>query len=336
MRLPALVTLAALAALTGSATLAATGCSKKSDAPERQAPAPTPTAGAPAATPGAGESSPATPPPAEGPLRIGVTLHPYYSWAANVVAGVPGVEVVSILPGDVDAGSYQPSPADIAKLTALDAIVVNNIGHDAFIKDMIKASGNTRLLSIDANTGTPLLDSAHGGEPNSHTFISISNAIAQSAVLATKLGGLRPSAADRFRDNAAAYGARLRKLEQDAASRLAAAKIKRVVTVHDGYSYLMQELGIEVAGVVEPGHGLVPSAKELGEMISLMKKQGVTVVLTEEDFPEKLLTTLREATGAKVYVLSHVATGPYTAEKFETEMAKNLETLVQALVTDPK
>jgi hypothetical protein len=25
-----------------------------------------------------------------GPLRVGVTLHPYYSWVANVIAGVPG------------------------------------------------------------------------------------------------------------------------------------------------------------------------------------------------------------------------------------------------------
>ncbi|HEY6034167.1 MAG TPA: hypothetical protein VIV58_07910, partial [Kofleriaceae bacterium] len=29
---------------------------------------------------------------ATGPLRIGVTLHPYYSWTANIIAGVPGAE----------------------------------------------------------------------------------------------------------------------------------------------------------------------------------------------------------------------------------------------------
>ncbi len=60
-----------------------------------------------------------------------------------------------------------------------------------------------------------------------------------------------------------------------------------------------------------------------------------TAVFTEEDFPAKLLATLRDATGAKVYIISHVAAGAYAADEFETVMAKNAATLVQALVTDP-
>jgi zinc transport system substrate-binding protein len=108
-----------------------------------------------------------------------------------------------------------------------------------------------------------------------------------------------------------------------------------VVTVHDGYSYLLQEFGIALAGVVQPAHGLIPSAKELADMIDLIKKEAITVVLTEEDFPDKLLATLKEATSAKVYVISHVATGAYTPDKFEREMEINAKALVTALVTDP-
>src|SRR5258707_399399 len=78
-------------------------------------------------------------------LKVGVTLHPYYSWTKNVV-GNSNVEVRSILPGEVDAGDYQPRTEDIKKLADLDAIVVNGVGHDDFILDMIKASGNEKLL----------------------------------------------------------------------------------------------------------------------------------------------------------------------------------------------
>lgn len=268
------------------------------------------------------------------PLKVGVTLHPYYSWTANLAAGT-NIEVVAVLPGEVDAGNYQPSPDDIAKLAKLDALVVNGIGHDDFIKDMIKASGNTGLVVIEANAETPLLPSAHGEGKNSHTFISFTNALQQSRRIAAKLGELRPAHAAKLKANASAYADKLRAIQNGATKQLAAAKIKRAVTVHDGYSYLLQELGIELAGVVQPAHGLVPSAKELGEMIELMKQQAVKVVFTEEDFPEKLLATLREATGARVYVISHVATGPYTADKFEKEMATNADTLAKALVTDP-
>lgn len=268
-------------------------------------------------------------------LRVGVTLHPYYSWTSNIVQGIPGFEVVPVLPGEVDAGNYQPSPGDIAKLSQLDAIVINGIGHDDFIRDMIEASGNTKLVVIEANAETPLVSYAHGDGKNSHTFISFTNAIQQSRLIAKKLGELRPAAASALSKHAAVYGDRLRAIRDLIADQLAKATIKRVVTVHDGYTYLLQEFGIELAGVVQPSHGLVPSAKELGEMIELMKKEKVSTVFSEEDFPEKLMTTLREATGAKVYIISHIATGTYAADKFEREMTTNAETLVRALVTDP-
>jgi len=230
------------------------------------------------------------------------------------------------------AGEWSP---DIAKLSKLDAIVVNGIGHDDFIKDMIKASGNTKLVIIEANAETPLINYARGEGKNSHSFISFTNAIQQSRSIAKKLGELRPAQADAFRKNASIYADKLRAIQDSAAKQLAKAKVKKVVTVHDGYSYFLQEFGIELAGVVQPSHGLVPSAKELGDMIELIKSKGVTVVLSEEDFPDKLLQALRDATKAKVYIISHVATGAYTAEKFDVEMKANAEALVKALVTDP-
>jgi zinc transport system substrate-binding protein len=268
------------------------------------------------------------------PLAIGVTLHPYYSWTKNVVGDAPGVEVRPILPGDVDAGNYQPRPEDIKKLVDLSAIVVNGIGHDDFITGMLTASGNERITVIRPNEGTPLLRSLHGGAVNSHTFISFTNAVQQTYVIERALEALRPDLAEPLRKNAAAYADRLRKIKAAASERLASAKITRVVTVHDGYSYLCQEFGVEVAGVVEPAHGLVPSAAELGEMVDLIKREKIKVVLSEETFPDKLLQVLRDATGVKVFIITHIASGEYTADKFEKEMAKNADTLVQALTGD--
>jgi zinc transport system substrate-binding protein len=276
-----------------------------------------------------GEATPAA------PLKVGVTLHPYYSWTSNVVRGT-GVEVRPILPGDVDAGDYQPRPEDIAKLADLDAIVINGVGHDDFITDMIKASGNDRIAVIRPNDGVPLLKAAHGGAVNSHTFISFSNAIQQTYAIARALGGLRPALAARFEENAADYAKRLRAIKSAAAAKLVDAPVNRVVTVHDGYGYLMQEFGVDVVGVVEPAHGLVPSAKELGDMVDLLEREHVTVVFSEESFPQPLLQVLRENGGAHVYLISHIASGAYTPDKFEVEMQKNVDVLVQALATDPR
>jgi zinc transport system substrate-binding protein len=272
---------------------------------------------------------------AAAPLTVGVTLHPYYSWTANVVARTD-VQVVPILPGEVDAGDYQPRPQDIAKIAPLDAIVVNGVGHDDFIFDMIKASGNTTLKIIRPNEGVPMLKAVNGGTVNSHTFISFSNAIQQTYAIGKALSALRPELAATFQQNAADYARRLRAIKSKAAERLVAAKINRVVTVHDGYGYLMQEFGIDIAGVVEPAHGLVPSAKELGDMVALLKRENIQVVFSEETFPDPLLKVLRDEGHARVYIISHIASGAFTADKFEVEMQKNVDSMVKALVTDPR
>lgn len=267
-------------------------------------------------------------------LKVGVTLHPYYSWTKSVV-GDADVEVRAILPDDVDSGNYQPNPADIKKLADLDAIVVNGVGHDDFIFDMIKASGNTKIVLIKPNDGIPLLKAKNGSAVNAHTFISFTNAVLGTYTIEKALDALRPELAPVFRKNAGDYARKLRKQKAAAATRLADAKVMRVVTVHDGYGYLMQEFGIDIAGVVEPSHGVTPSAAELQQIVGLAKREGLHVVFAEESFPKPMLDVLRESAGAKVYVISHIEGGGYEADTFEKTMQQNVESMVHALVAKP-
>jgi zinc transport system substrate-binding protein len=266
------------------------------------------------------------------PLKVGVTLHPYYSWASNVVGNLPGYEVRALLPGDVDAGDYQPRPQDIRLLADLDVVIVNGIGHDDFIFPMLKASGNTRATVVRVNAETPMIraQNARGNAVNSHTFISFSNAIQQTYAIQRALARLRPQDAAVLQQNAAEYARRLRTIKAKAASQLADATITRVATVHDGYGYLLQEFGLEIGGVVQPSHGLTPSAGELRDMVALLKREKITVVLSEATFPEPLLRVLRDEAGVSVFIISHIASGPFTADKFEREMQQNVDTMIRA------
>jgi len=269
-----------------------------------------------------------------GTLKIGVTLHSYYSWTKNVVGDLPGYEVRPVLPGEIDVGNYQPRPEDIKKLIDLDVIIVNGLGHDDFIFSMLKASGNTRVVVLRPNDQTPQIRSLRGTGVNSHTFISFTNAIQQTYAIQKALATLRPADGAALQENAAAYARRLRLIKSRAAVQLAEAKITRVVTVHDGYGYLLQEFGLEVAGVVQPAHGLTPSAAELRDMVQLLQREKIRVVFSEETFPPALLKVLHDETGVKVYIISHIASGAFTADKFERDMQENVATMIRALVTE--
>ncbi|MEO8256335.1 MAG: zinc ABC transporter substrate-binding protein [Acidobacteriota bacterium] len=267
-------------------------------------------------------------------LKIGVTLHPYYSWTRNVVGDLPGYDVRPILPGEVDAGDYQPRPDDIKKLADLDALVVNGIGHDDFIMPMLKASGNKKVVIIRPNQTTPQIHAVRGSSVNSHTFISFTNAIQQTYAIQKAIAALRPGDAAALQRQASDYARRLRLIKARAAQQLADAKITRVVTVHDGYGYLLQEFGLEVAGVVQPAHGLTPSAAELRDLVRLLQREKIRVVFSEETFPPQMLKVLQDEGNVKVYTITHIASGAYTADKFEREMQQNVETMIRALVTE--
>lgn len=284
-------------------------------------------------------------------LKVGVTTPAYYSWVTHIVGDAP-VDVVPVIGPDSDLHSYQPLPEDIKRLTTLDAIVVNGLGHDAFIDPMIAASGNKRLKIINPNKGLPLIPyqrgrtHSHGDEAqeekkppasvayNPHTWLTLTGAVQQIYTLEREFSLLLPKYGETFRKNAQAYTRQIRTMKAEASSRLAGAKITRVATVHDGYSYLLQEFGIEVVAILEPSHGIEPSANELKQTIEEIKKTGVPVIFSELDFPKRYVDVIEKETNVRIYTFDHVRSGQYTKDRFEKSMQANVDTLVRALITD--
>ena len=105
--------------------------------------------------------------------------------------------------------------------------------------------------------------------------------------------------------------------------------------MHDGYGYLMQEFGIDIAGVVEPAHGLVPSAQELATWSTCSSARRSASCSARRAFPQPLLKVLRdEGARARLHHQPHRLRRSTRADKFEVEMQKNVDAMVQALVTD--
>jgi zinc transport system substrate-binding protein len=273
-------------------------------------------------------------------LRIGVTLHPYYSYVANIVGD--RAEVVPLIPVGFNPHAYEPQAEDIRRVGTLDVVVVNGIGHDDFADRMIAASDRPDLPIIEANAAVPLLGATgaatrgvgdDGKVVNPHTFLSITASIAQVNTIAKELGRLDPDHAQAYRDNARKYGRTLRKLRADALGRLAQAPADdlRVATIHGAYDYLLREFGLEVTAVVEPAHGIEPSPSQLKATMDQLSSLDVKVIFSELDFPSAYVDTIRRETGVRLYPLTHISHGEYTADKYEKEMARNLDTVVRAI-----
>ncbi|MCI5182311.1 MAG: hypothetical protein D3921_07305 [Candidatus Electrothrix sp. AW1] len=273
-------------------------------------------------------------------LDIGASLHPYYSWAKNIVGDQ--ANVTSIIPPGSDPHSYQPLPSDMKNLENLDVVIINGIGHDEFIKPMLKAIDNDELMVINTSKGLPLIpvfnkhyafEKENKVAYNSHTYIAITGAIQQIQRIARKLGKLCPDQAAFFMKNARAYAIKLRKMLQSALIQIDMLDTNklRIATVHDGYSYLFQELGIEVSAVVQPRHGVRPSARQLEDTIKRIKRARVNVLFGELDYEKKYVDIIYKETGCRLYALSHISNGEYSKEFFEQAMQRNIDAIVAAL-----
>ncbi len=269
-------------------------------------------------------------------LNVGITLHPYFSFVANIVGD--RAEIVPLIDADANPHGYSPQPGDMIRITSMDVLVVNGIGHDSWAFEILDAAGRQDGLPlIYANDGVSLIPIAgdNSGEKivNPHTFISTTAAIQQVYSIARSLGELDPDNAGYYRDNARRYALEIRKLRAEFDEKVSGTDLSTFLaaTMHSGYDYILQELGLQVSAVIEPRHGVEPTARQLADTIDRINVAHVNVLFAEKYFASKLSDTIRDATGVRMYSISHISSGPYTPEKFIEEMRENLNTLAQAI-----
>ena len=269
-------------------------------------------------------------------LHIGVTLHPYYSFVANIVGD--RARVVPLIDAGFNPHAYEPRAEDIKRIGQLDVVVLNDVGHDDFARKMIAASERPKLPVIAANAEVPLLSGMALGAPqgravNPHTFLSITASMLQVSTIARELGKLDPDNASFFQNNARNYNRRLRQLRADALSRIKTAPTAsyRVATEHGAYDYLLREFGLEVSAVIEPAHVMEPSPSQMKKVLDLISAKNIRVLFSEQDRQSGYVKTLIRETGLSVYPLTHITHGAYSAEKFEQDMAHNLDAIVHSI-----
>ena len=152
-------------------------------------------------------------------LQIGITLHPYYSFAVNIVGD--RADVIPLIDAEANPHGYTPRPDDMRRATEFDVLIVNGIGHDQWAFEIIEAAGRSENLPLIYANNTVALLPISGDDDlvvNSHTFVSITASVQQVFEIARGLGQIDPENADYYRDNAQAYGAMLRRMRADCPS----------------------------------------------------------------------------------------------------------------------
>jgi zinc/manganese transport system substrate-binding protein len=278
------------------------------------------------------------------PLRVVVT----FSILGDLVRNVSGEGVVihTLVGPDVDAHTFEPSPADGVALAHASLIVENGLGFEPWLNKLCTAA-RARATRVVVSNGLALLRSvglsndktAQPGEVDPHVWHDVTQAISLVHTIREALTQADPAQASLYQTNAARYVADLHQLDTwiEAQVQTLPRERRRLVTSHDTFGYFARRYGFDLLGAVLASFSTEaadPSGAELARLVETIKQAGVPAIFAENVQNPRLLRQV--ATVARVRLAPPLYTDalgkPGSAgESYITMMRYNVSTIVQAL-----
>lgn len=273
-----------------------------------------------------------------GETSILCTFLPVYIFTLNIARDVPGVTVQMLLPANAGCPhDYVASTRD-AKLFARADLLVAFGGIDTGVaRTAHETNSNLRLIIASDHVETPEPHSHHdhsGDSPdNPHVWVSPRRASELVRIIAARLAEADPDRAEAYRRNAEAYAARLDRLAGEFASMADKLRGARIVTVHNVFDVLAEDLGLDIVATIRRSGGSDPSPRDMHDIVRIIQAEKALAVFSEPQYPADLPQQIAREAGVPCRVLDPVAGGPRHPglTYYEDTMRANLETLIETL-----
>lgn len=270
------------------------------------------------------------------------SFYPIWIFALNLTEGIDGIEVVNLAAPDTGClHDYQLQTGDMKALAKADLFLVNGAGMESYLdvvrKDFPDLPVTVASEGIEFLAGQNAMEIGEAEEEegvNSHIWLDAANAAAMTANLAEGLRNAFPQYADRITENETAYVEKLMALDAELREKLSGLKKNGIVTFHEAFPYFAKAYGLEVLAVVNKEPGETLTVKQMAELTEAVKALGLPPLFTEPQYEDLNARTLVQETGAQVYSLDPVVTGPeedVPLDLYEQVMRQNAETLLEAL-----
>jgi zinc/manganese transport system substrate-binding protein len=238
-------------------------------------------------------------------------------WARAV--GGDAVAVHQILAPNTDPHEYEPRPDDVIATSGAKLVLENGDGLDAWMGKVVsQAGGHPAVVVLGQHVPIKRASDTSGpGVPryDPHWWHDPRNAESAVRQIRDAFVSIDPSKRALFERNAAAYLAKLRRLDREIAACISRipARERKLVTDHDAFGYFAARYGLRIVGAVIPSQTTQaqPSAGETARLIALVRREHVRAIFPESSLNPKLAQAIARATGASAgYTLYGDTLGP--------------------------
>lgn len=297
-------------------------------------------------------------------IKIVTTIFPEYDWVMQILGDkADKADVTMLLDKGVDLHSYQPSTADIAKISEADVFIYVGGESDEWVEDVLKQAKNKNLKVI--NLMDVMGDKAkeeevkEGMQPeeeeaeeakdgkeeeeveyDEHVWLSLKNAKIFTKKIADVLSEVDKADAKTYQANYESYAKKLDDLDKKYADAVASAKNKTLVFGDRfPFRYLVNDYGLDYYAAFV---GCSAESEASFETVTFLAKKidelGLGNVLTIEGKNHKIAKTVVDNTKNKDQKVLTMDSMQSTTSKDVKDgatylgiMEKNLEVLKEAL-----
>ncbi len=245
--------------------------------------------------------------------------------AADLASKIGGEKVtVKNLTQSGSAHGFEPSVGDMKEIVQADLLIINGAGFETWV-DKVKAA-NPNLDIIEISKGIELIPaelghvhedeetSEHGEEDqhdeeghglyDPHTWLSIKNLDKMAQNIYNKLSDIDADNEEYYNNNFESVKIRVDEIMDKYVSKINKYKGKSIVVPHEGFAYLVNELGIEQIGLEGINSDSEPTLTKIAEISEIMKEKEIETVFYDFGKSDKAAQTIANEIKGKVKPIS--------------------------------
>lgn len=257
---------------------------------------------------------------AAGPLKVVATT----SFLRDIAQNVAGSRftVGQLIPTGVDPHEFDPTPAEVTAAVQSDLLIVNGANLEGTLATTLQNAGGSHVTVVASAGLKPRVPKpgeaapVHATEPDPHFWLDPILVITYVHNIRDAFVKADPAHAAAYTSNAAAYVAKLRRL--DAWIRAQVATIppaaRLLVMDHLSHGYFADRYGFRVVGAVIPSvsTGDIVGAQQLAQLVKAIETTGTKAIFVELGENPDLAKQIAAEAHVKVVtdLLDHSLTAP--------------------------
>lgn len=249
-------------------------------------------------------------------MTVTTTIYPLYSIAKEV--GADKINLQNLIPFGVEAHGFDPNPSEIAKLSKSDLFITSSDSMEPW-KDKIVKSLKIEQKVFDMSKHVKLREikeEVHHEEENEHQhhthehegidphyWVSLNNYILMTEAITKLFIEKDTQNKDFYIQNSNNYLTKIKALKNKYDSTLATCTNKKILVNHDAFGYFADDYNVKQYTISGMSPEDKPSAKQIAELINLVKNEKINTVFFEEFASPKVAQTIAKESNIKIDTL---------------------------------